>query len=108
MVTAISGIAYIIAEALPGYTSEKYQWLMKLHAYTSLYGWNLCGLTVICRYDDFPIRLHSPGVVLLHWVSALVLAPLGYYYPAAAVAATLAFSLFLCLVLFSSRSRDAS
>ncbi len=108
MVTAISGLAYIIAEALPGYTPEKYHWLMKLHAYTSLYGWNLCGLAVICRYDDFPIRLHSRGVIILHWVSALVLAPLGYYYRAAAVAATLAFFVLLCLVLFSSRSRDAS
>lgn len=106
MVTAISGIAYIVAESLPGYTPEKYHWLLKVHAFTSLYGWNLCGLAVICRYDDFPIRLHSSRVIILHWVSALVLAPMGYYFRPAAVAAVLAFFVLLCLVLFSSRSGE--
>ncbi len=104
MVTAITGIAYIIVETLPGYQADDYKWLMQLHAFASLYGWNLCGLAVICRYDDFPIQLHSRKVVALHWMSALVLAPLGYYDPWAAVAAILAFFALLYLILFSRRN----
>ncbi len=106
MVTAITGMAYIMAEALPGYGHEKYLWLMKLHAFASLYGWNLCGLAVICRYDDFPIRLHSSGVIALHWISALVLAPAGIYYRSAAVAALAAFFILLYLILFAGKTSD--
>lgn len=105
IVTAITGMAYIILEFLPVYQSEDYLWLMKTHAFASLYGWNLCGLAVICRYDDFPIRLHSPGVISLHWVAALVLAPAGVYYRSAAVLAVVAFWVLLQVLLFSTGAR---
>ncbi|MFP4444849.1 MAG: hypothetical protein ACLFPD_01210 [Desulfosudaceae bacterium] len=99
--TAVTGMAYILADFLTAYDPERYRWLMKLHVFASLYGWNLCGLAVICRYDDFPIRLHSPGVITLHWIAALVLAPLGIYFRAAAVLAVAAFCILLYVILFS-------
>ena len=103
MVTAVTGMAYIIAEALPGYSHDEYLWLMKLHAYASLYGWNLCGLAVICRFDDFPIRLHSRGIIVLHWIAALALAPAGFYYRAAAIPAVAAFLILLYVILFAEK-----
>jgi hypothetical protein len=106
MVTAVSGMAYILTETLPGYTPEKYHWLLKVHAFASLYGWNLCGLSVICRYDDFPIRLHSRNLILLHWVAALVLAPAGIYSRAAAVLAVAAFTVLLFLILFARKTAE--
>ncbi|MFO8048995.1 MAG: hypothetical protein R6U29_08180, partial [Desulfosudaceae bacterium] len=105
IVTAITGMAYIILEFLPVYQPEDYLWLMKTHAFASLYGWNLCGLAVICRYDDFPIRLHSPGLISLHWVAALVLAPAGVYYRSAAILAVVAFWVLLQVLLFSTGAR---
>ncbi|MEW6076715.1 MAG: hypothetical protein AB1724_02765 [Thermodesulfobacteriota bacterium] len=106
MVTAVSGMAYILAETLPGYTPEGYHWLLKVHAFASLYGWNLCGLAVICRYDDFPIQLHSRELVLLHWVAALILAPAGVYSRAAAVVAVAAFAVLLYVILFAKRTGE--
>jgi hypothetical protein len=77
IVTAISGIIYIFYQMSPGYTHENTRWLLIIHTFVSLYGWNLCGLAVICRFRDFPIRLHSGLVIAVHWLTALVLAPLG-------------------------------
>ncbi len=77
IVTAVSGIVYIFFQMSPGYTHENTRWLLRIHTFASLYGWNLCGLAVICRFQDFPIRLHSGVLIGVHWLTALVLAPLG-------------------------------
>ncbi len=103
LVTAVTGILYILFEFSPEYNSENYKWLLKLHAFASLYGWNLCGLAVIIRYDDFPIQLHSRYIILLHWVTAILLAPLGYYFPVFAVLAIVAYTTILCGIFFARK-----
>lgn len=75
--TAISGIIYIFYQMSPDYNPTNTKWLLRIHTFASLYGWNLCGLAVICRFRDFPIKLHSGLVIAIHWLTALVLAPLG-------------------------------
>lgn len=104
LLTAVTGIGYIFAELDPGYTSEGYHWLLKLHAFASLYGWNLCGLAVIFRYDDFPIALHSRRLILFHWITALVLAPLGIYYHLFSLLAMACYAVLLYAILFASRA----
>ncbi len=104
LVTAVTGILYIYFEFLPDYDTEKYKWLLKLHAFASLYGWNLCGLAVIIRYHDFPIQLHSRYIILLHWATAVVLAPVGYYHPVIAIIAVAAYMITLCVVFFAKKS----
>ncbi|MCP3953743.1 MAG: hypothetical protein GY697_16215, partial [Desulfobacterales bacterium] len=89
--TAVTGIAYIILAALPGYDHADLKYLLRMHSYASLYGWNLSGLAVICRRDDFPIRLHSKTIISVHWITAIVLAPLGTYYQPFAVAALVSY-----------------
>lgn len=101
IVTAITGIAYIFLEMSEGYDPEKTKWLLHLHVFASLYGWNLCGLAVICRFKDFPIQLHSMTVIFIHWLTALVLAPMGVFYPWAAILAIIGYA-FITLVLFFS------
>lgn len=105
MMTAITGVLYIMLEFSPGYRPEKVQWILHLHAFTSLYGWNLCGLAIILRYGDFPIRLHSAWIIGLHWVTVAVLAPLGCYFPGFAVLAILSYMSFLGVMLFSRATR---
>lgn len=100
--TAITGILYIIYEMMPGYSPENMKWLMRMHSFASLYGWNLSGLAIICRYDDFPLRLHSPSLLLLHWITVAVIAPLGCYYPVFSVSATICYGIILYLVFFST------
>ncbi len=100
VVTAITGIAYIFLEFFPGYNPTEYRGLMRLHAFVSLYGWNMCGLAVICRFDDFPIRLHSKALILFHWITVLILAPLGSYFHLFSIIAVLSFSLILYMILF--------
>jgi hypothetical protein len=103
IITAVTGIAYIFLQMAPGYDSEQSKWLLRIHTFASLYGWNLCGLAVICRYGDFPIILNSRLVIAVHWLTALVLAPLGTFYSAVAVLAVLGY-LFIVWSLFFSRN----
>ncbi len=104
--TAVTGIGYIIAELLVSlnlFPSNRifFLVLLKLHAFASLYGWNLCGLSVIIRFSDFPIRLNLFWFVLLHWFTVIVLAPLGLFHPLFALATILMFIYILFTVFFS-------
>jgi len=99
--TAVTGILYIMYELSPNYSSENYKWLLRLHSLASLYGWNLCGLAVICRFDDFPIRLHSGRTIIFHWFTVILIAPLGHLYQSLAVGAIICYGVILYLILFS-------
>ncbi|MCK5684603.1 hypothetical protein KAJ27_10790 [bacterium] len=104
--TAITGIAYIVIQMGDGYDPQKTKWLMQMHVFASLYGWNLCGLAIICRYDDFPITMHSLTLIGIHWVTAIVLAPLGIFYPLFAILAVIGYT-FIVLTLFFSKNMIA-
>ncbi|MEN8256782.1 MAG: hypothetical protein ABFS09_02865 [Thermodesulfobacteriota bacterium] len=106
--TAITGILYIVVTFEPAYHPEKYKFLLKIHAYLSLYGWNLSGLAVIVRQHEFPIQLHSGKLVALHWSTVLVLCPLGYYNQIFAVAAVCSYIVILYFFLFQKGMQDAS
>jgi len=109
LLTAITGILYIILHFFPEYyTQETSEFLLKLHSFVSLYGWNLSGLVVICRYRDFPIRLHSNGVILFHWITVLILAPMGIYSQSVAICAIVCYTVFLYLVFSSKGKRRLS
>lgn len=99
--TAITGILYIILAFSPDYNPENYRPLLRIHAFLSLYGWNLSGLAVIVRYRDFPIRLHSQRLVLLHWIIVLIACPLGAYSRFFAVIAILGYAVILTLLMFT-------
>ncbi|MFH2092275.1 MAG: hypothetical protein ABIJ31_07920 [Pseudomonadota bacterium] len=105
IVTAVSGIVYIFMQMSEGYDSERTKWLLQMHVFASLYGWNLCGLSVICRFDDFPISLHSSTVIFIHWLTAIVLAPMGVFYGWFAILAILGYT-FITLTLFFSSNRQ--
>ncbi|MDA3787977.1 MAG: hypothetical protein PF503_05745 [Desulfobacula sp.] len=105
ILTAISGIAYIFLQMSEGYDPQKIKWLLHMHVFASLYGWNLCGLSVICRFDDFPIKLHSPTVIFIHWLTAIVLAPLGIFYGWFAILAIIGYSFITLTLFFSSNNR---
>jgi hypothetical protein len=107
LLTAVTGILYIIFEFLPSYNNENFKWLLRLHAFVSLYGWNLSGLAVIMRYGNFPIRLNSSMVIALHWTTVLVLAPLGYFYRFFSVPAVICYIVLLYIMLFSGGTEKA-
>lgn len=106
--TAITGIAYIIQQMQDGYDPMKTKWLLHMHVFASLYGWNLCGLAVICRFDDFPIRLDSSTVIFIHWLTAVCLAPLGVFYGPFAVLAVLGYAFITLTLFFSSNRKELS
>ncbi len=100
--TALTGILYIIMEFFPEmYTRDNIRFLLSLHSFASLYGWNLSGLAIICRYHDFPLKLHSRGVIIFHWIVVIILAPLGKYYLAFAVLATVSYIAMLSVIFFN-------
>ncbi|BHH82283.1 hypothetical protein LA52FAK_05720 [Desulforhopalus sp. 52FAK] len=106
VITSITGIMYIFLEFSDYYTPNFSLPLLRMHAFTALYGWNLSGLAVISRHGDFPIRLHSQKVIILHWVTVLILCPLGYFYPLPAVAAILCYGYLLYTLLFNHGQVD--
>jgi len=99
--TAVTGILYILFELMPDYSPDKLKWLLQLHSFASLYGWNLCGLAIICRYNDFPLRLHSKYVIALHWITVILLAPLGSYFRFFSVCATVFYVIILFAIFFT-------
>ncbi|MDR2548668.1 MAG: hypothetical protein LBD10_00430 [Desulfobulbus sp.] len=106
LVTSLTGISYILLSFSSWYTPEISHPLLRLHAFTALYGWNLSGLAVIGRHDDFPLQLHSRQVILLHWLTVLVLCPLGYFQPVFAVLAVLAYAWLLLRLFFIQGAVD--
>ncbi len=101
VITAITGIIYILLEFSVDYNPQETLPLLRMHAFTALYGWNLSGLAVISRHGDFPIQLHSRKVILLHWLTVLILCPLGYFFPLIAIAAVFCYGWLLYMLLFN-------
>lgn len=99
--TSITGIIYILVAFSADYDPQRTLPLLRLHAFTALYGWNLSGLAVISRHGDFPIQLHSQKVIILHWLTVLVLCPLGYFFPVFAVLAVIFYCWLLQTLLFN-------
>lgn len=106
LVTSITGIAYIFLEFSSAYSPENNMPLLRLHAFTALYGWNLSGLAVISRHGDFPIQLHSEKIVLLHWLTVLFLCPLGYFFPLFSLLAVVAYCWLLLMLFFNKGQVD--
>jgi hypothetical protein len=107
IMSAITGIIYIPSHLfLPEPPDGKI--ILKLHALISLYGWNLSGLAVICRYHDFPIKLNSERTILFHWAIVLFIAPIGFYFKPVSITAVLAYGIFLYVVFFSKGSRQSA
>lgn len=105
VITSITGIAYILLSASSLYIPEYSEPLLRIHSFTALYGWNLSGLVIIIRGDDFPLRLHSGSVVFLHWLTVLILCPLGYFFPVAALFAVLSYALLLIILFFTKEKK---
>jgi hypothetical protein len=106
LVTSITGIAYIVLSFTSYYTPAHSVPLLRLHAFTALYGWNLSGLAVISRHNDFPLKLHSRPVIFLHWLTVLILCPLGYFMPFFAVLAVGAYAALLVRLFFNRGALD--
>lgn len=101
LMTSITGVLYISMYFLEVGTPAERKILLHYHAMMALYGWNLSGLAVICRYNDFPIMLNEGKAVILHWIIVLLLAPLGYYFKGFAIAATITYFIFLMILFFT-------
>lgn len=99
--TSITGIIYIFLAFSENYDPQDALPLLRLHAFTALYGWNLSGLAVISRHGDFPIKLHSQKVIVLHWLTVAVLCPLGYFFPYVSIVAVIAYFWLLRMLLFN-------
>lgn len=99
--TAITGLLYIPAKSLYADSENIPKLLLHMHASISLYGWNLSGLFVILRWNDFPLKLNSKIFILFHWIIIVGLVPLGKIHLALALAASLSYGVLL-LVFFNN------
>jgi hypothetical protein len=104
VLTGITGVLLVVWGVVTPKDSPSWNLLLQTHAYLSLYGWNLAGFTVIVHQHDFPLRLNDLVIILLHWVTITLLAPLGSLHLIFALAAIPAFITLTGLILFSSPS----
>jgi hypothetical protein len=103
--TALTGILYVATYLYP--VLEDYrEILLVLHAMVSLYGWNLSGLFIIVRWDDFPLRLNSVLAITLHWGIVLLLAPLGKYVLPVSILAMAAYVALLLTVFAGGANHE--
>jgi hypothetical protein len=106
VVTSVTGILITLGETfLPVQEPHSWALLLQIHAYISLYGWNLTGLMVVIRYREFPLQLHYWRFILFHWLVVSLLAPLGNIYPLFTIVALPAFTWLMGLILFSPGHR---
>jgi hypothetical protein len=105
ILTGVTGLLLVLWGILTPNDPKGQELLLQTHAYLSLYGWNLSGLTVLIHYREFPLHLNELEVILLHWVTVALLAPLGSLYPIFAVAAIPAFALLTGLILLRPPKR---
>jgi len=106
LATALTGLLYIIDYFFPHLIHEKLT--LELHTIFSLYGWNLSGLIMICRFNDFPLHLKTKYFVLMHWIVIAVLSPFAYHYSLIALITWLSFIAFLWIVLFTNNELTSS
>jgi hypothetical protein len=104
--TGLTGVLLVLWSIFAPKEVPGRNFLLQTHAYLSLYGWNLVGLTALVHYRNFPQRLHGTSIILLHWVTVSLLAPLGYEFTIFAIAAVVVF-IFLTRVLLFSRPEQA-
>lgn len=105
VITGITGVMYIVEYLYP--TLHNYhELLLILHATVALYGWNLSGLLIIVRRDDFPVFKNVMPLIVLHWISVFILAPLGKYFILAAVIALPLYVLLLSAVFFTKSQKE--
>lgn len=100
MATAVTGILYILLKNF-AYDEFYGKLILRMHAFYSLYGWNLTGMMVITRWGDFPIALNTKKAIYFHWGVILVLAPLAKFYPLLAIPAVISYFGFLAVFFFS-------
>jgi len=102
LISAVTGIIYIVLTKFAFY--EYYgKVILRMHAFYSLYGWNLTGMMVIIRWNDFPIALNTGKAIYYHWFVILLLAPIAKFYPAAVIPAIISYVLFLAFFFFSKK-----
>jgi hypothetical protein len=97
--TAITGVLYILIKKVPFLYAAYGRDLLGMHANLSLYGWNLSGLLVIIRWNDFPLRLNSKKLIIFHWITIGILTSAGRGSAVWAAAAIISFLFFLAIFL---------
>ncbi len=101
--TAITGLLYLLLYLSPEFHSKYGKNLLSIHAYLSLYGWNLSGLMVILRWHDFPLKLNTLQVILFHWILIGIIAPLGKNYAFLSIISIILYTVLLA-IFFSERN----
>jgi len=104
--TGLTGLVYILRYFIPE-MDKMASFFLVLHTMVSLYGWNLSGLFIIIRWEDFPLQLNSNRFVFMHWAIAFVLGPLGIYNIFIYMIAILVYVTLLAMVFLSRRELEA-
>jgi len=107
VVTGLTGVVYLFEYLYPP-LHEYHDFLLVLHATVALYGWNLSGLFIVVRWDDFPVFKNVKLLIALHWITVLVLVPLGKYYGIFSLMALPLYVVLLSVIFFTRSQKEAA
>jgi len=103
MATAVTGIIYILMKHID-YNELHGKVILRMHAFYSLYGWNLTGMMVIIRWNDFPIAMNTKKAIYYHWGVILIAAPFAKFIPELIIPAIISYIIFLSVFFFYGSS----
>ncbi|MCX7679672.1 MAG: hypothetical protein N2316_10695 [Spirochaetes bacterium] len=101
LLSALSGVLYVTIKSLfENYHGLGIRYILSLHRYVSLYGWNQAGIIVLLwdnkKYVS-PIS-NSKAMIALHWLAVAVFAPCALFHWAFAAMAVVLYVSFLIIV----------
>jgi len=106
LISSVSGILYIAVTKMAALENFAIP-VIRIHAFFSLYGWNLTGMLVIMRWRDFPIKTNTSAAIYTHWI-IIILAPITKYHREAALLTVPLYIAYISYFFFSGiRSRSA-
>ncbi len=101
LISAISGLAYIVVKySYFGSSSHLQKYLLELHRYVSLYGWNQVGMLLLLQKNCFRIPRLNSASLICHWLAILLFAPLAFFCPLFGLLASILYAAFLVIAVW--------
>lgn len=100
ILTSIIGVSIVLLNQY-SHNEEINNIFYNYHSYLALYGWNLSGMILLIRKDEFPIKTYNNFIFISHWILILIMIPIALKFPIVSIPTSLFFGFFLYYIFFS-------
>ncbi len=109
LISAISGLAYIVVKySYFGSSSHLQKYLLELHRYVSLYGWNQAGMLLLLQKTGFRIPRLNLASLICHWLAVVIFAPCAFFCRICGLIASILYAAFFVIALRKTGDKSNS